>query len=54
MALDVKVVVLVSEDTHAAVYDLAEKAEVSMGAWIREAIREKLNRVQAAALDAAQ
>jgi hypothetical protein len=54
MALDTRVVILVSQDIHSAVSDLADTAEVSMASWIREAIREKLHRVQAAALDAAQ
>jgi hypothetical protein len=54
MALDVKIVTLVSQDVYNAVYELSDRGEVSMGAWVREAIREKINRLQAAALDAAQ
>jgi hypothetical protein len=44
MTLDQRLPVLVDEDTRRAVNTSAEQRHVTMGQWIREAIREKLER----------
>jgi predicted HicB family RNase H-like nuclease len=54
MALEARLIVLVSQDMSDAIYSTAERQEISMGAWVRDAIRVKMQREQAARLDAAQ
>jgi len=54
MALDQVMKVPVDRDTMTAIDRAAEPRQMSMAAWVREAIREKMAREQAARLDAAQ
>jgi hypothetical protein len=54
MALDQVMKVPVDRDTMLAIDRAAEPRQMSMAAWVREAIREKMAREQAARLDAAR
>lgn len=53
-SLTERVIVLMGPSLAAAVTEAADTARLSVGGWMREAARRKLNAAQAAALDAAE